>query len=301
MQHRHRDRLPRHRGARPGLAVTPFFGDVIGLVPGEPAATAPLTWRNDDAVQRLDRARPAPPTTPSTSASRPPTRRPSTPRSPRLAAAGFELHDGTDDGARRPRRVADLAHTTAPWGVRVELVHGLDREPGGFSSPLVPGGFLTDGVGFGHVVFATLAFDESHRFLTEGLGIEQSDWLEMEIAEGIELEVRFYHCNERHHTVALAEAPFEMPQTLHHVMFEVEPTATTSVRAFDRAWGDRARHRQRAGPPRQRRHVQLLRGSARPASRSRSATAPGSSPTTGTTTAATTASAPGVTSRCTPP
>ena len=42
----------------------------------------------------------------------------------------------------------------------------------------------------------------------------------MEIVAGIELEVRFYHCNERHHTLAFAKAPFELPQSLHHVMFE---------------------------------------------------------------------------------
>jgi 2,3-dihydroxybiphenyl 1,2-dioxygenase len=90
-------------------------------------------------------------------------------------------------------------------------------------------------VGFGHAVFATQAFDESHRFLTDGLGLRQSDWLEMEIAEGIELEVRFYHCNARHHSVALAHAPFEVPQTLHHLMFETN-TADDVGAAFDRAW-----------------------------------------------------------------
>ena len=77
---------------------------------------------------------------------------------------------------------------------------GLAEAATPYASPLVPGGFLTEGVGFGHVVFATTAFDESHAFLTDGLGLGQSDWLEMEIAAGIELEVRFYHCNARHHT-----------------------------------------------------------------------------------------------------
>ena len=86
--------------------------------------------------------------------------------------------------------------------------------------PLMPGGFLTAGQGFGHAVVATTAFDESVRFATEGLGMVQSDWLEMELAPGIDLEVRFFHCNARHHTLALARAPFELPQELHHVMFE---------------------------------------------------------------------------------
>jgi 2,3-dihydroxybiphenyl 1,2-dioxygenase len=99
---------------------------------------------------------------------------------------------------------------------------------------LMPGGFLTDGVGFGHIVFATTAFDESLRFV-EALGLVQSDWLEMEIAAGIELEVRFYHCNARHHSLALAKAPFELPQRLHHLMFETKERDDVGA-AFDRAW-----------------------------------------------------------------
>jgi hypothetical protein len=57
----------------------------------------------------------------------------------------------------------------------------------------------------------------------------------MEIAAGIELEVRFYHCNPRHHTIALAKAPFELPQTLHHLMFETNVRDDVGA-AFDRAW-----------------------------------------------------------------
>ena len=104
-----------------------------------------------------------------------------------------------------------------------------------FHSPLVPHGFLTDQVGFGHVVFATTAFDESCRFLTDGLGMRRSDWLEMEIAAGIELEVWFFHCNARHHSVALARAPFDLPQRLHHVMVETVDRDDVGS-AFDRAW-----------------------------------------------------------------
>jgi 2,3-dihydroxybiphenyl 1,2-dioxygenase len=99
----------------------------------------------------------------------------------------------------------------------------------------MPGGFLTDNVGFGHVVFATTAFDESHRFLVAGLGLAQSDWLKMDIAAGIELEVRFYHCNQRHHTIALAKAPFELPQRLHHFMVETNARDDVGA-AFDRVW-----------------------------------------------------------------
>ena len=112
---------------------------------------------------------------------------------------------------------------------------GLPDATTPFSSALVPGGFLTEGVGFGHVVLATTAFEESVAFLTKGLGFEQSDWLETELAPGINLEVRFFHCNARHHTVALARAPFELPQTLHHVMFEMNERDDVGA-AFDRLW-----------------------------------------------------------------
>ena len=152
----------------------------------------------------------------------------------RLGAAGATPSEGStaDLAARKVRR---LVRTSSPWGVDVELVAGLERAVTPFDSPSMPGGFLTDGVGFGHVVFATTAFEETDAFLRDGLGFEQSDWLSMEIAPGIALEVRFFHCNPRHHTIAIAKAPFDLPQRLHHVMFETNSRDDVGA-AFDRAW-----------------------------------------------------------------
>lgn len=214
-------------------ALSPFFGEVIGLAPGEPGPAGTETWRNDTKAQRVivetgpandgtfvgldagdDDALDA--------------------LVDCLEAAGFRVEEGTDD-ERSVRRVTRLVRTMAPWGVAVELTIGLEDAATPYASPLMPGGFLTNGVGFGHVVFATTAFDESHAFVTDGLGMAQSDWLEMEIAEGIELEVRFYHCNPRHHTLALAKAPFDLPQTLHHLMVETNRRDDVGA-AFDRAW-----------------------------------------------------------------
>jgi 2,3-dihydroxybiphenyl 1,2-dioxygenase len=220
--------------------LAPFLGEIIGLTPGEPASESPAdsqtdsqTWRNDDRVHRIIVERgPANDAVfvgfeaidaaafDATVA--------------RLTAAGFEIEAAAEDDARR-RRVARLARTSAPWGVTIELVEHLEVASEPFASDLMPGGFLTDGVGFGHVVFATTAFDESCRFLTEGLGLVQSDWLEMEIMAGIELEVHFFHCNQRHHTVALAKAPFDLPQQLHHLMVETNDRDDVGA-AFDRVW-----------------------------------------------------------------
>jgi 2,3-dihydroxybiphenyl 1,2-dioxygenase len=213
--------------------LTTFFAEVIGLVPGASGSGGTVTWRNDEKVHRViiepgvandgvfvgfdtgdDNTFDA--------------------LLARLDSAGYHTAEGSDDD-RSSRRVSRLARTTAPWGVGVELTTGLEDAAAPYTSPLMPAGFLTDGVGFGHVVFATTAFDESHAFVTDGLGMAQSDWLEMEIADGVELEVRFYHCNPRHHTVALARAPFDLPQKLHHVMLESN-TRDDVGGAFDRAW-----------------------------------------------------------------
>jgi len=185
-----------------------LFGEVVGLVAGTPTTSGASTWRDDDRAQRIiveageandarylgfevaadafDAA------------------------VEQVRAAGFAISEASADDAAE-RRVERLARTTSPWGVEVELVTGLERvEP--FASPAMPGGFLTEGVGFGHTVFATTNFDEADRFVTEALGMGQSDWLDMEIMEGVELHVRFYHCNERHHSVALARPPFDLPR-----------------------------------------------------------------------------------------
>jgi len=215
-------------------SLTPFFGNVIGLVPGEPAPLAgSLTWRNDDKAQRVV-LRPGPANDAVYVGFEAASETAFEAVAARLEAAGYPVEEASAE-LTAERRVGRLASTTAPWGVRMEMVEDLEKASHPYSSPLMAGGFLTDGVGFGHVVFATMAFDESHHFATEGLGLEQSDWLEMEIAEGIELEVRFYHCNERHHTLALAKAPFELPQKLHHIMFEANNRDDVGA-AFDRAW-----------------------------------------------------------------
>ncbi len=155
----------------------------------------------------------------------------------RLEDAGYPVGHATPEQAD-VRRVDQLAYVEAPWGVRVEVTHGLADAEEPFASPLVAGGFVTKGVGFGHVVFATTAFDASHRFVTEGLGLRQTDWVETEIAAGVELEIRFYHGNPRHHSLALARAPFDLPKRLHHLMVEVTDRDDVG-HAFDRAWNAR--------------------------------------------------------------
>jgi 2,3-dihydroxybiphenyl 1,2-dioxygenase len=210
-----------------------FFGQTIGLAAGEPTASGARTWRNDHKAQRVivtegpanDGAFVGFETVDDAAFDE---------AVARLGAAGFAVTTG-DAAECAERRVARLARVTSPWGVPVEVVTGLADAATPFDSPLVPGGFLTEGMGFGHVVFATPEFDEACRFLTEGLGLAQSDWLEMPLGPDMTLEVRFFHCNGRHHTMALARAPFPFPQQLHHFMVETNSRDDVGA-AFDRAW-----------------------------------------------------------------
>ena len=214
-------------------SLNSFFEGVIGLVPGDTVDKGTLTWRDDEKAHRLFIE-------------------PGDANDATFVGfqavddAAFEqivghMHDAgadiveADTATCAARGVDRLVSTTAPWGTRVEIVTGLAAAATPFHSPLMPSGFHTDGVGFGHVVFITTAFEESHRFATDVLGLQQTDWLEMNLGGGMKLEVRFYHCNERHHTLALGRAPFDLPQTLHHVMFETNERDDVGA-AFDRAW-----------------------------------------------------------------
>lgn len=212
--------------------LAPTLADVVGLVPGEPTPAGAATWRNDGRAQRLV-VRPGPANDAVAVGFEAVDEAAFAATVERLAGMGLAVEEDADLATER--RVDRLVRTPAPWGPEVEVVLGPADAATPFASDLVPGGFLTEGVGFGHVVLATTAFDESVDLLTRGLGFVRSDWLETEIAEGIELEVRFFHCNARHHTVALARAPFALPQTLHHVMVELNERDDVGA-AFDRLW-----------------------------------------------------------------
>jgi 2,3-dihydroxybiphenyl 1,2-dioxygenase len=209
-----------------------FLTDIVGLVPGETTADGLATWRNDERVHRIiveegpanDAAFVGLEAGSADTFER---------AVERASAAGATVIEGTASDAAA-RRVDQLVRIDTPWGVPVEVVLGLAVAPEPFDSPLVPGGFVTKDQGFGHVVFVTGDLDGADRFVREALGFAQSDWLETDLG-GLALTVRFYHCNPRHHSLALGALPIELPQRLHHVM--VETVSQDNVgRAFDRAW-----------------------------------------------------------------
>ena len=214
-------------------ALSALFTEVVGLVPGEGSATGAATFRNDDRAARVF-VDAGPKDDCSVLGFVATDEAAFDAVSDRLAAAGYPLEEGTADEAAG-RGVRRLRRGSSPWPVRFELVLDLDAAATTFDAPLVAGGFQTDGVGVGHTALAVLDYADSERFLIDGLGMVQSDWIETELMEGVPLEVRFYHCNVRHHSIALAKVPFDLGKALHH--FQVETIERDDVgRAFDRAW-----------------------------------------------------------------
>lgn len=212
-----------------------YLSSILGLKPGEPATDGAPTWRLDGKAHRLivhegpaddaayagfvadseadfDRA------------------------VENLRATGAEVTEGTD-AEKAVRRVRGLVRTRAPWGAVLEFAWGLADAQTPFESELVPGGFVTENKGLGHVVYfvssADGGLDVAGKFVTEALGLALSDTLEVE-QDGIVARGGFYHCNRRHHSLALIELPIQLPQRLNHIMVETVSQDNVGL-AYDRA------------------------------------------------------------------
>lgn len=141
-----------------------------------------------------------------------------------LTRAGFDLVEG-DPGLHEQRGVDGLAWFTDPFGFRHELTYG--QRDG--AEPFTPGreldgGFVTGAGGMGHIVLMVPDFDAANDFFVDTLGFSHSDDVEMGV------QVRFLHCNPRHHTLAFTAVPGMVG--LHHLMLEVEQPNDVG-RAYD--------------------------------------------------------------------
>ncbi len=124
------------------------------------------------------------------------------------------------DNLKAERGVRDLIVLTDPEGLQVEIYVGattLSNVP--FVSPAGVSRFYTGEQGAGHIVLAAGKIDEVRDFYTRLLGFKLSDTIGMAISPEFTLLLEFYHCNPRHHTLALA--PLPAPKRLHHFMVEM--------------------------------------------------------------------------------
>ena len=133
----------------------------------------------------------------------------------RLGEAGVATRQGTASHARA-RHAEGVVHLVDPSGVPLELVVGCERMAAPAATPGVPGGFVGDELGLGHVVLTATDRAASERFYFDLLGMKLSDHIICELF-GYDVNLTFLHVNPRHHSMALGGA---LPKRLHHFMLE---------------------------------------------------------------------------------
>ncbi len=128
-----------------------------------------------------------------------------------LRQAGVEVTMGTHDEAKT-RKVEGLIKFDDPEGTPTEVYYGppisFDRP---FNSPRAISGFVTGEQGLGHVVYHVENLDRAVAFYRDVLGMKISDFIR---------NLVFFHCNPRHHTLALIEG--KRPKRLNHFMVQTQ-------------------------------------------------------------------------------
>lgn len=146
-----------------------------------------------------------------------------------LRGTGTEVHEA-EPALRDARGVAQLFCFRDPDGVPTELYCGpaLAAEP--FASSIVRSGFVADQLGLGHVVLSCRDPQRSAEFYSAHLGFSLSDRIRCDI-QGYAVDVLFFHCNPRHHSLALGAA---YQKRVYHFMVQVNELDDVGL-AFERA------------------------------------------------------------------
>ena len=136
----------------------------------------------------------------------------------RLASGGVRVTTG-DPAKLAERGVLGLVACVDPEGLPVEIYFGATlRTETPFVSPAGVARFVTGGQGLGHVVLSTRNIAAARHFYQDLLGFRLSDSIRMRMGRETPIEMEFFHCNPRHHTLALL--PIPMPKRLHHFMLQ---------------------------------------------------------------------------------
>lgn len=152
----------------------------------------------------------------------------------KLDRLGCPWHSATDVELQL-RCVRAMVHFTDPNGNRHEVYCRQDTVETPFRSSLLAHGFLTGSGGLGHIVYEVDNYAAQLDFVREILEMRLSDTIEFEPVPKVNIELSFFHANERHHSCALAPRPPRPgpSKRVHHFMIEV-PNITDVGLARDR-------------------------------------------------------------------
>ncbi len=134
-----------------------------------------------------------------------------------------------DESERASRAVKALARFEDPMGHTHELFWGAAVDEFPFVSPQGVSGFVTDGVGLGHVLFNVPSSWEAADFYTKVLGFRLTDWFQWGPNSAV-----FVHTTPRHHSAAFVDLDLPGGFGLNHFMIEAN-TLEDVGRAYDRA------------------------------------------------------------------
>jgi len=150
----------------------------------------------------------------------------------RLKEGGVAITDGKPETLAE-RGVLDLITCADPDGLAVEIFYGPTlRTEAPFQSPAGVPQFVTGTQGLGHAVLATKDIAKARHFYQDLLGFRLSDTIRMRMGAQAHFDMEFFHCNPRHHTLALI--PLPLPKRLHHFMLQAESLDTVGF-ALERA------------------------------------------------------------------
>lgn len=207
-----------------------FAVDVLGVMPAEPVSSA-LRFRIDERAWRIEVAKGS---------------------QDDIAYLGFEVADAAGLQAMSERlSAANVAVTAAgpellaargvlgllscadPEGLAIELYWGArERREAPFCSPSGVSGFVTGDQGLGHVVLANRDIAAARWFYHDLLGFRLSDIIRLAPRPELSVDLEFYHCNRRHHTLALLPTPGR--KRLNHFMLQARELDDVGL-ALDRA------------------------------------------------------------------
>jgi 3,4-dihydroxy-9,10-secoandrosta-1,3,5(10)-triene-9,17-dione 4,5-dioxygenase len=144
----------------------------------------------------------------------------------RACGVSVTLVDGPD---RVARGVQELARFHDPFGNTHELFWGPHTDEFAFASPAGVSGFVTDGVGLGHVLYVVPSRVEAVDFFSRALGFRLTD----QFVWGPN-GASFMHATPRHHSIAFIDLPLPGGPGLNHFMVEALTLEDVGC-AFDRA------------------------------------------------------------------
>jgi 2,3-dihydroxybiphenyl 1,2-dioxygenase len=149
----------------------------------------------------------------------------------RLREAGVAVEPGTAEDCRE-RAVTRLYRFRDPASTMPsELFYGplIDQVP--FSPRAGMSGYVTGEDGLGHVVYFVEDYAAARAFYTEVLGFRTSDYI---IWDGGEKDATFFHCNPRHHSLAVMPPFGDIPPgTFNHLMLQGRSINDVGI-AYDR-------------------------------------------------------------------